>query len=80
MVAQDPSVQCRHRDIDAGRSEVGDEDMPGVGAEGQLARRTPARARSGVALAHEPTLDQLTDPLCHDRSTETRPRDELRPR
>ena len=29
------------RDVDAGRAEVGDEDVPGVGAEGQLAWRPP---------------------------------------
>ena len=68
------------RDIDAGRAQVGDEDVAGVGAEGQLARRPAARARPDVALRDEAALEQLADPLGDDRAPQAGPRDELRAR
>ena len=51
VVAEDPAVEGRHRDIDAGRAEVGDQDVAAVGPEGQLARRPAAGARPDIALA-----------------------------
>ena len=82
MVAEDPAVEGRQRDVDARRAEVGDEDVAGVGAERQLARRPAAGARAGVALDDEAALDQLADALGDDRPAQARPLDQLgaRPR
>ena len=82
VVAEDPAVERRDRDVDARRPEVGDEDVPAVGAERQLARRPAAGARPDVALGDEPALDQLADPLGDDRPPEPGPGDQLgaRPR
>ena len=74
VVTEDPAVERRHRDVDARRAEVGDEDVAAVGPEGQLARRAAAGARPDVALGDEAALDQLADPLGDDRPTETGPR------
>ena len=81
-MAEDPAVEGRDRDVDAGRAEVGDEHVPGVRAERQLAGRPAAGARPDVALGHEPALDQLADPLGDDRPAQTGAGDELgaRPR
>ena len=80
VVAEDPPVEGRHRDVDARRAEVGDEDVAGVGPERQLARRPAAGARPDVALDDEPALDELADALGDDRPAEAGPRDELRAR
>ena len=82
VMTEDPAVERRDRHVDAGRAEVGDEDVAAVGVEGQLARRAAAGARPDIALADEPALDQLADPLGHDRAAETGPGDQLgaRPR
>ena len=82
VMAEDPAVEGRHGDVDAGRPEVGDQDVPGVGPEGQLARRPAAGARPDVALGDQAALDQLADPLGHDRPAEPGPGDQLgaRPR
>ena len=77
VMTEDPAVERRHRDVDARRAEVGDEDVAAVGAEGELAWRPAAGARPDVALGHEPALDELADPLGHDRPAETGPRDQL---
>ena len=82
VVTQDPAVEGRDRDIDAGGAEVGDQDVAAVGVEGQLARRPAARAGPDVALGDEAALDQLADPLRDDRPAQAGPLDELgsRPR
>ena len=46
VVGEDAAVEVGDRDIDAGGAEVGDEDVAGVGPEGQLARRPAAGARA----------------------------------
>ena len=66
VVAEDPAVEGGHGDVDAGRAEIGDEDVPGVGAKRQLARRSTAGARPDVTLGDEAALDQLADPLRDD--------------
>ena len=73
VMTEDPAVEGGDRDVDAGRAEVGDEDVPGVGPEGELARRAAAGARAQVALVDEPAVDQLADPSRDDGATETRP-------
>ena len=80
VMAEDPAVEGGHRDVDARRAEVGDQDVTGVGPERQLARRTAAGARPDVALDDEPALDQLADPLGDDRPAEPGPVDQLRAR
>ena len=80
MVAEDPPVEARHRDVDARGAEVRDEDVAGVGAERQLARRTAARARSDLAFGDQAAIEQLADALRDDGPPEPRPRDQLRPR
>ena len=77
VVAEDPAVERRHRDVDARRAEVGDEDVAGVGPERQLARRPAAGARPDVALDDQAALDQLADALGDDRPAEPGPLDEL---
>ena len=77
-MAEDPAVEARERDVDAGGAEVGDEDVAGARAEGQLAGRSAAGARAEVALDDEPALDELADPLGDDRPAEAGARDELR--
>ena len=81
-MAEDPAVERRQRDVDARRAEIGDEQVPGVGPERQLARRPAAGRRPGIALDDEPALDQLADPLGDDRPAQPGPLDELgtRPR
>ena len=82
MVAEDPAVERGHRDVDARRAEVGDEDVAGLGAERQLAWRPAAGARPDLALDDQAAVDELADPLGDDRPTEPGPRDQLgaRPR
>ena len=58
-VGDDPAVERGQRHIDARRAQVGDEDVAGVRAEGELARRSAAGARSGVTVAHQADRDQL---------------------
>ena len=50
VMAEDPAVEGRDRDVDARRAEVRDEDVPGLGPERQLARRPAAGRRPDVAL------------------------------
>ena len=76
-MAEDPAVEGRDRDVDARRAEVGDQDVTGVGAERQLARRPAAGARPDVAFADQPAIDQLADPLGDDRAAEAGPVDQL---
>ena len=78
MVAEDPAVERRHRDVDARRAEVGDEDVAAVGAERQLARRAAPGARPDVSLADEAALDQLADALGDDGPPEPGPGHQLR--
>ena len=68
--------------VDAGRPEIGDQHVAGVRGEGQLAWRPAARARPGLALGHEPAVDQLADALGDDRPRQAGTDDELgaRPR
>ena len=80
VVTEDPAVEGRDGDVDAGRAEIGDQDVAGVGAEGQLAWRSTAGARADVALADEPALDQLADALRDDRAAESGAGHQLRPR
>ena len=77
VVAEDPAVEGRQRDVDARRAEVGDEDVAGIRPERELARRPAAGARPDVALDDESAVDQLADPLGDDRPAETGPLDEL---
>jgi len=76
---EDPTVQRRQRHVDAGRPQVGDEDVAGIGPEAELARRSTTGARPDIALGDEPALDQLTDPTDDDRPAETGPVAQLRP-
>ena len=82
VVTEDPAIEARDGDVDARGAEVGDQDVAGVGAEGQLARWAAAGARAEVALAHEPAVDELLDASRDDRPAQAGPRDELgaRPR
>ena len=64
-------------DVDAGRAEVGDQHVPGVGAERELARRPPAGARPGVALDDQAAVEQLGDPLRDDAARQAGVRDEV---
>jgi hypothetical protein len=79
VVSEDPAIEGGDRDVDAGRPEIGDEDVPGIGAEGQLARRAPAGARPDITFADEPAIDELTDALRHDRTAQARSGNEFRP-
>ena len=80
VMAEDPPVERGDRHVDARRPEVRDEDVAGVGAERQLARRPAAGARSDVALGDEPAVHELPDPLRDDRPPQPGPRDQLGPR
>ena len=73
VMAEDPAIEGRDRDVDAGGAQVRDQQVAVVGPEGQLAWRPPAGARSDVALADEAALDQLADPLGDDRPAEPCP-------
>ena len=72
VVAEDPPVEGRDRDIDARGAQVRDEDVPAVGAERQLARRAATGAGPDLAFGDEAALDQLADPLGDDRPTRAR--------
>ena len=82
VMSEDAAVKGGDRHVDAGRPEVGDEDVAAVRIEGQLARRPPTGARPDIALADQPAIDQLADPLGDGRPTEPGPGDQLgaRPR
>ena len=80
VVAQDPAIEARDGHVDAGRAEIGHEDVPGLGAEGELPRRASAGTRSDVALGDEPAIDELLDAARHDRPAEARPGHQLRAR
>ena len=82
VVAKDPAIQRGDGDVDAGGAEIGDQDMPGVRAERQLARWAPAGRRAGVALDDQAAVEQLRDALGDDAPAEARVRDQLlaRPR
>ena len=80
VMAEDPPVEARDRDVDARRAEVRDEHVAGVRAERQLARRPAARAGSDLALGDQPAIDQLADALRDDGPPEARPRDQFGPR
>ena len=62
--------------------EIGDEQVTGIRPECQLARWAATRRRTRIALDDEAALDELADPLRHDRPAEPGPLDELgaRPR
>ncbi len=77
VVAEDPPVEVRERDVDARGAEVGDEDVAGVGAERELARWPAAGARPDLAFDDQAALEQLADALGDDRPAETGPRDQL---
>ncbi len=77
MVGEDAAVEARDRDVDAGGAEIGHEHMAGVRPERQLTRRPAACAGSDIAFEEEPPVDQLPDPLGHDRPPEPRPRYQL---
>ena len=49
-VGQDPPIEGRQRDVDARRTEVGNEDVAGIGPKRQLPWRPTAGARADVAL------------------------------
>ena len=66
-----------HRDVDAGRAQVGDQQVAGVAAKGQLARRPAAGAVAEPGVAHQAEVDQLAHALRDDRAAEARSRDEL---
>ena len=78
VVAKDPAVERGHGDIDAGRPEIGHEDVPGVGAERQLAWWPPARARAAVPLRDQTPVHQLADTLGDDRPAKASVSDEFR--
>ena len=80
VVAEDPPVEGRHRDVDARGAEVGDQDVPGIAPGSELPRRAAAGARADIALRDEAALDQLADPLGDDRPSESGPGDQLRAR
>ena len=77
VVAEDPAIQARDGHVDAGRAEVGDQDVPGVRAEGELPWRSSAGARADVTFAQQPAIDQLLDPSRDDRAAEAGPFHEL---
>ena len=79
-MSEDPAVERRQRHVDAGRPEIGHEEVAGRGPERELPRRPPARAGSDRTLGDQTSLDELTDTTPDDRPAETRPLDELRPR
>src|SRR6185503_20044807 len=79
-MTEDPAVEARDGNVDAGRTQVGDEDVARLRHERQLAWRAAAGARSGLAFGDEAAIDQLTDPLGDDRTRQAGPADELRAR
>ena len=76
-VGEDPAIEVGDRDIDARRAKVGDEDVPGVRAKRQLARRAAARARPDPVVDDQAELDQLADALGDDASAQTRASNKL---
>jgi hypothetical protein len=77
VVAEDPPVEAGQGNVDAGRAQVGDKDVAGIGPEPQLTRWPSARARPDVALGYEAAVDELADPPNDDGSPEPRPLDEV---
>ena len=76
-VAEDPAVEVRDGHVDAGRPEIGDQQMAGIGAKAHPPRRAAARARAGLGLDDEAELHQLVDALGDDAPRQARTCDEL---
>ena len=64
-------------DVDARRAEVGDEQMPGVGAEADGPRRAAPGRRADAALGDEPVVGERGQPLADQRPAEPGRLDEL---
>jgi len=80
VMAQDPSIEGRDRDIDARRAQVRDEDMSGVSPERELSRRPPPGAWTRVAFADQSPIHQLGNAAGNDRPAKAGSLDELRTR
>ena len=78
VVAQDPAGEVGLGDRDARRPEVRDEDLAGVGAEREVARRPAPGARADVALDDQPPVQQLLHAAGDDRAAEAGPGDQVR--
>ena len=79
-VCEDRARQVDHRDVDARRAEVGDEEVPGRRAEAHGARRPPTRRRADLSALEEAARDELADPLDDDGAAQARGGRELRAR
>ncbi len=68
------------RDVCARRAEVGHEQIAGVGAEPEQARRPATRRDADAVLREQPVVEQRVDPLRQHRAAEPGRLRELRPR
>ena len=76
-MAEDAAGQVGHADADAGRAQVGDQHVTGVGPEGQLAGRATAGARPHLALGDETAIEQVLHAAGDDRPAEAGSRAKL---
>ena len=79
-MTQDAAVEVGDGDVDAGRAEVGDEYVTGVGAEAHLPWRAAACARTQLVVDDQAQLDELGNALGDDAAAQAGAGDELGPR
>ena len=75
-VDEDLAREIGERDVHARRAEVGDEQIPGVGAEAEQPGRPASRRRAEPVLGQEAVVEERVDALRDDRPAETRRLDE----
>jgi hypothetical protein len=69
---QDPPIERGQRNVDAGRAEVGNQQVAGVSTKCELAWRAAARAGAGLALHEQAPIQELADPLDDDAAGQAR--------
>ena len=72
MVGEHPAIERGRRDIDAGGTKVGHQDVARVAPERELARRTAPGARPDLTLHDQSPVEQLAHTLRHDPASEAR--------
>jgi hypothetical protein len=71
-VGEDRPREVGDRDVHARRAEICHEQVAGVGTEADEAWSTPAGRRAQISVGQHAVIDQLTDTLRDDGTTEPR--------
>ena len=79
-VRDDPPIESGQRDIDAGRAQIGDKHMAGLGVKRKLTRRPATGRLADAALLDQAAINQLTHALGNYGARESGARHQLRAR